>query len=119
MTQVIVVPETADFTHHVSHENVVWITPNLGTPNLDGRDARYLAPFWITPDFNGVNRIYHITGVSRNEDGGTSITLGNSFVLDEPWDGMGSRRKFEYHPLAGFGFTEIEPGLLRRNPNVA
>ena len=119
MKHVIVVPETDDFKHPVSHESVVWINAALGNPNLDGRDVQYLAPYWITDDFRGVNRVYHITSVSKNEDGTTVIKLGNSFVLAQPWDGVGNTRRFEYHPLDTFDLTEIEPGLLRRNPTNA
>ena len=114
MKQVIVVPETDKFTHYVSHENVVWINANLGTPNLDGRNVQYLAPYWITSDFRGVNRVYHITGVSKAENGNTFIKLGNSFVTYKVWDKMGQVRKFEYHGLDEFGLSEIEDGLLKQ-----
>ena len=119
MKQVIVVPETDDFKHPVSHESVVWINAALGNPNLDGRDVQYLAPYWITEDFRGVNRVYHIAGVTKNEDGTTVITLGNSFVIDQPWNGMGQTRKFEYHGLNEFGLEEIQNGLLRRTTTNA
>jgi len=114
MKQVIVVPETDKFTHPVSHESVVWINSNLGSPNLTGRDVQYLAPYWITEKFRGVDRVYHISNVSKNEDGTTTIQLGNSFVIDKPWDKMGQTRKFEYHSLTEFGLEEIEKGLLKR-----
>jgi hypothetical protein len=114
MIQVIVVPETGEFIHDVSHENVVWINASLGVPNLDGRNARYLAPCWLTEGFRGVNRVFHIRSVTTIENGNTEIALGNSFVLDQVWDEMGSPRKFEYHPLEAFGFEELEDGLLRR-----
>jgi hypothetical protein len=113
MPQVIVVPETNEFTHHVSHESVVWINANLGTPRLDARDVRYLAPYWITPGFRGTNRVYHITSVSQSAEGTTIIQLGNSFVTQGVWNEMGNARRFEYHELSGFGLEEIEHGLLR------
>lgn len=113
MPQVIVVPETSDFIQPVSHESVVWINASLGTPRLDDRNARYLAPYWITENFRGVNRVYHITGVTKSDDGTTIINLGNSFVLADLWDQIGNPRKFEYHPLSSFGLSEIENGLLR------
>ena len=114
MTQVIVVPETDEYTHPVSHESEVWINSKLGTPDLAGRDAKYLAPYWITEKFRGVDRVYHILNVSKSADGTTLIQLGNSFVTSEPWDNMGQLRKFEYHDLSEFGFLEIEDGLLKR-----
>ena len=110
MPTVIVVPETEEFEHDVSHRNVVWINKNLGVPQLKERDARYLAPFWTGPA-RGVNRVYHIVDV-RDAVGSTEIELGNSFVVSSKWKNMGQPRRFEYHPLAAFGFTEIRPGLL-------
>ena len=114
MPQVIVVPETSEFSHTVSHSSVVWINPNLGTPQLDAREARYLAPFWLTDEFRGANRVYHILNIRTDENGTTEISLGNSFVLAEPWTGMGNPRKFEYHALESFGLNEICPGLVCR-----
>ena len=114
MKQVIVVPETDDFKHPVSHESVVWINSKLGNPNLTGRDVQYLAPYWITEDFRGVDRVYHIASVSKNGDGTTIIKLGNSFIINKPWDDMGQTRKFEYHSLSEFGLEELEEGLLKR-----
>jgi len=113
MKHVMVVPETDDFKHPVSHENVVWINAKLGTPNLGGWDAQYLAPYWITEGFRGVNRVYHIISVTKDENGTTVIKLGNSFVVEPVWDKMGNPRKFEYHPLDSFGLSELQPGLLK------
>ena len=47
MSNVLIVPETADFEHHVSHRNVVWVTKQLGVPSLEYRKASYLAPFGL------------------------------------------------------------------------
>lgn len=113
MKNVIVVPETDDFTQHVSHESVVWISEKLGTPKLDERNVQYLAPFWITEGLRGVNRIFEIKSVTTVENGVTEIILGNSFTVEPTWDNMGQFRKFEYHPLKDFGFHEIAPGLLQ------
>ena len=110
MRNVIVVPETEDFEHDVSHRNVVWITKNLGVPWLNERNVQYLAPFWTGPD-GGVNRVYHIVDV-RDVGGSTEIELGNSFVVSSKWKNMGQPRRFEYHSLAEFGFCEIKSGLL-------
>ena len=112
MKRIIVVPETSDYELDVSHEGIVYINAKLGTPHFDKWDARYLAPYWIKE--GGANRVYHITDVAQDANGMTTITLGNSFVLDKVWSGMGNARRFEYHPLEAFGFTEIEPGLLKR-----
>jgi hypothetical protein len=76
-------------------------------PKLEEHNARYLAPYWITEDIRGVNRLYHILDISDNE-----ITLGNSFVLDKVWDDIGQYRKFEYHPLKSFNFIELKEGIL-------
>ncbi len=113
MTNVIVVPEIQEFRLDVSHRDVVWINRQLGVPQLTYNDARYLAPFWIGVD-EGVSRVYHIVGV-RERDESTEISLGNSFVLLSRWINIAQRRRFEYHPLADFGFLEIKPGLLIAN----
>ena len=113
MPQVIVVPETEDFTVPVSHENIVWINKNLGVPRLEERGVSYLAPYWITEDFRGVNRVYHIVSHRQTEDGTTEITLGNSFLIVGAWNQMGNVIRFEYHDLESFGLEEIGQGLLR------
>ncbi len=110
MLQVIVVPETEDFTNHVSHENVVWINNNLGKPDLKGRNASYLAPYWLHGT-EGVNRIYHIREFKLGSNASTFV-LGNSFALENYWTAMGQHRRFEYHPLKTFGLVEICAGLL-------
>lgn len=110
MIQVIVVPETEEFTNHVSHENVVWITKRLGEPNIEGKNARYLAPYWLH-GAEGVNRVYHILDV-RSEKEATTFVLGNSFILKKNWTSMGQHRRFEYHSLQSFGYVQICPGLL-------
>ena len=113
MTNVIVVPETEEYQLDVSHRYVVWINRNLGVPQLEDNEARYLAPFWIWEN-EGVNRVYHIVDV-RDAGESTEIELGNSFVLPSRWTNIGQKRRFEYHPLAHFGFLEIRPGLLIAN----
>lgn len=114
MPTVIVVPETSDFEHDVSHNNVVWINKNLGIPHLESRNATYLAPFWLEAS-RGVNRVYHITD-TEDAPTCTVIRLGNSFVLPRVWDGVGNYRRFEYHDLSALGMIEICPGLLIPHP---
>ncbi len=115
MPNVIVVPETDDFKLHVSHENIVWITRRLGVPLLEEHNAHYLAPFWLGEP-RGVSRIYHIPNLKKVivDDESTDIPLGNSFVLEKPWTGVGQYRRFEYHSLRDFGFEEDGPGILRK-----
>lgn len=79
MPNVIVVPETEEFTNHVSHENVIWITSKLGTPKLKKKNATYVAPYWLHGT-KGVNRIYHIAEFKTGEKAATFV-LGNSFVV--------------------------------------
>lgn len=110
MINVIVVPETEGFKMDVSHENVVWISRNLGVPRLKDRNAKYLAPFWLTEKINGVNRLYHIEDVYVY-DAVTEIYLGNSFVVSV-WSNMGQHRRYEYHNLDVFGVTELQSGIL-------
>lgn len=110
MPNVIVVPETEEFTNHVSHENVIWITSKLGTPKLKENNATYIAPYWLHGT-KGVNRIYHIAEFKPGKEAATFV-LGNSFVVPEHWAGMGQHRRFEYHALSTFGYVEICPGLL-------
>ena len=73
--------------------------------------SRYVAPYWIGGETRGVKRIYHILTVA-NDGQSTVLTLCNSFVLDEPWDGMGQARRFSYYPLKDFGFVELQEGFL-------
>ena len=113
MPMVIVVPETENFKLDVSHGEEIWITSNLGVPNLGGHDARYVAPCWNTEDFCGVNRIYHI-GNTHSDTNVFTIYLGNSFVLPEIWNNMGQLRRFEYHDLTVFGLRELQDGILVR-----
>ena len=112
---VVVVPETADYKLHVSHENIVWINKKLGIPDLINNNAHYLAPFWLQAP-RGVMRIYHIQPelMDTSEKDASTIKLGNSFVLDSPWTKIGQPLRFEYHSLAEFGFEEIKPGLLSK-----
>jgi len=110
MPKVIVVPETEEYVLDVSHENSVWVTKSLGTPRLEEHGADYLAPLWLKEP-SGVIRIYHILDVA-NIGHATELKLGNSFVLPQPWNATGQRRRFEYHNLEEFGFAEIKPGLL-------
>lgn len=108
---VLVVPEVEDFKMDVSHGSVVWINKKLGKPDLKGRNAKYLLPYWIGKNEGG-NRIFHIEEMTEDEC--YSIRLGNSFVLPEVWKGIGQKRRYEYCDLKNFNFTEICPGLLTK-----
>ena len=110
-TNVIVVPEKEAFAKATSHDNEIYINKNLGTPNLVGRNTKYVAPFWLDEDEKGARRVYHILGTYDTVDC-TVLILGNSFVLKEVWSNMGNHRKFEYHPLVSFDLVEIKEGLL-------
>jgi len=110
MSNVLIVPETEEFEHYVSHRNLVWVTKKLGVPSLEYRKVDYLAPFWLGEN-EGVNRIYHIREVRDNLEN-TEYLLGNSFVLSHTWTDLSQRRRFEYRPLSLFGLREQEPGIL-------
>ena len=110
MLSVIVVPETSEFIHDVSHGDVVWINKKLGVPHLETHNARYLAPLWLGVNL-GVYRIYHILSADVI-DNLTEIRLGNSFVLRKPWRKARQHRRFEYHDLSEFGFVEHCPGII-------
>jgi len=114
MINVIVVPETNEFEQFVLHDNVVWINAKLGKPNLKDHNVHYLAPFWITDKFRGVNRIFHIQKVEYFKDEQTSATiyLGNSFILPKVWNNMNQPVRFEYHHLESFNVIEVKEGLL-------
>jgi hypothetical protein len=112
MPTVIVVPETDGFRLDVSHDDTVWINIALGVPKLAEHDANYLAPCWLGATRNGVWRVYHIISAITGPTN-TAIRLGNSFVLPQPWNGMGQHRRFEYHPLSALGLEEFSAGLLR------
>lgn len=118
--EVLVVPETDDFTHHVSHENIIWTNGNLGRPNIEGHNARYIAPYWLHQAVRGVTRIYHILDEPHaNEDDSWEFTIGNSFLLSTPWLGLdesGQVRRFQYQKLSHFGLFELSEGLLTPMP---
>ena len=110
---VIVVPEKREYIHDTTYLNEIYVNKKLGKPNLKGNNAKYIAPFWLDEDEQGVNRIYHILDDEpREEKDAYVIPLGNSFVLEKKWNSMGNHRKFEYHSLNKFGFAEIKDGLL-------
>ena len=107
---VLVVPEKESFSKAVSHNNVVWISKGLGKPDLKGRNAKYLAPYWLKNNL-GADRIYHILGLKEDEDCYV-IELGNSFKLSKNWCDIAQSRRYEYWKLKDFHFVEVAPGLL-------
>lgn len=107
---VIVVPETDEYKFGTYQDNVIWINKTLGRPDLNGWDARYIAPFWLSGSNIGVDRVFEIINISEGENV-YEIYLGNSFVV-ENWDKMHQHRRFEYHPLRSFNLIEIKSGLL-------
>lgn len=110
---VIVVPEKGQFIQDATFSHQIYINSDLGEPNLKGRNAKYIAPYWLDVQEPGVDRVYAIEDMNRSDDGSCwIITLGNSFVLNKKWKGMGNHRKYEYHNLIDFGFVEIKDGLL-------
>lgn len=114
MEKVIIIPETKEFTLHVSHENIAWTNKNLGEPKIEEHNVKYLAPFWLKGN-EGITRLYHIIDFSESENA-YSFQLGNSFILDEPLNELSQRRVFSYRSLYDFGFIEIGKGLLTRVP---
>lgn len=111
--KVMVVPETPKFKSDTTYRNQIYINSELGKPDLKGRNAKYVAPFWLQEKQQGVNRVYYIENMVLADDKSCYIiTLGNSFVLKNIWNNMGNHRKFEYHDLIDFGFVEIKKGLL-------
>lgn len=111
---VIVVPEKEKWVKDVTFKSSIYISSKLGKPKLGHRNAKYIAPFWLTGEKKGVDRVYHIIGTRVADNGTTIITLGNSFAVAPLWNNMGSHRKFEYAPLSDFGFVEITDGLLTK-----
>ncbi len=113
MIHVLVVPEIDEFKESVSHEDTILINLSLGNPKLKHWNARYVAPCWIYGSEPGIRRIYHILDVS-NDGQSTVLKLGNSFLLDKVWNGMGQSRRFEYHGLKYFGFVDVQEGFLMK-----
>lgn len=112
---VIVVPENPKFIQDATYYHQIYINSELGEPNLKGRNAKYVAPFWLKEKQQGVDRVYHIKDMVLADDKSCwIINLGNAFVLDQVWNNMGNHRKFEYHDLSKFGFVEIKDGLLMK-----
>lgn len=110
MVTVLIVPETEQYAFNVSHENLVWVNKKLGVPDLRKHNTRYIAPLWLREPA-GINRVYHIRKTNHLEDC-TEYLLGNSFVLDNPWNNPAQRRRFEYLPLSDLGFSELQDGVL-------
>ncbi len=112
--KVIVIPETDDFALDVSHRNLAWTNKNLGEPQLDKHNARYLAPLWLENNV-GINRVYHILNIEEHDES-YEFVLGNSFILPEPYNDINQRRVFSYKPLHELGFVEAKIGLLIEIP---
>jgi hypothetical protein len=106
---VIVVPEKDEYADELYNEDIVYINPDLGSPNLDGWNAKYLAPFWLESAKQSVTRLFHILDYDPLKN---IITVGNSFVLKKAWNNMGQNRRFAYYPLEDFNFVEVKDGLL-------
>ena len=109
MVNVIVVPETAEFSEDLFQGEVIYINEKLGEPNLKGRNVRYIAPFLLNEQ--RVLRLYEILEV-RHVPPSYEIYLGNSFLVKEMWNKMNQHRKFEYHSLDEFNFIELTEGFL-------
>lgn len=45
MINILAVPQTEDFRTDILQDGLIYINNNLGIPNLDGRVARYAAPY--------------------------------------------------------------------------
>ena len=78
--------------------------------NYNGSERNGMPP---KPINEQMNRVFHITKMTKSNNGATEIELGNSFVVPMPWNNMGNPRKFEYHDLSSFGFEEFSNGLLQ------
>jgi hypothetical protein len=109
MINVIVVPENDNFKIDVSYRNIVAFEKNTQIPGLKEHNAKYLAPYWLTKNFKGVNRIFHIEGLDPETN---EIKLGNSFVLKNSWDQMSNHRNYELHCLESFNLIEVNEGYL-------
>ena len=108
---VIVVPEKKEFIKSTTYKDEIYITKNLGVPKLQENNAKYVAPFWLDENHQGVNRVFHIKKVHSRDDC-TVLELGNSFLLDHVWNNMSNHRSFSYHDLSDFNLKEITDGLL-------
>ena len=109
MSNVLVVPELEDWSNSLLQGENIFINENLGRPAIEERDVRYVVPYWL--DTNRVHRIYHIQSMD-SEPPSFVISLGNSYIINNNWNNIGQRRRFEYHSLASFGFREVQPGFL-------
>ena len=109
---VIIVPEKDEYAEDLFYYDTVYINPALGKPRLKERNAKYLAPLLLSNEEHSVTRIFHILEFDKVK---SIIIVGNSFVLDKPWNQIGQNRRFEYVPLEDFGFVEINNGILMNN----
>ncbi|OIR13284.1 hypothetical protein GALL_56690 [mine drainage metagenome] len=106
---VMVIPELKEYKNDAFTGEVIYIHRKLGEPKFKEHNTRYIAPYWL--DVNQVERIYQILEVRAVGDS-YEVYLGNSFILKDGWDNIGQRRKYEYHSLESFGFSEAADGFL-------
>ncbi len=106
---VMVIPELKEYKNDAFTGEVIYIHAKLGEPKFKEHNTKYIAPYWL--DVNQVERIYQILEIRLVGDS-YQIYLGNSFILKDGWDNIGQRRKYEYHTLESFGFSEVCDGFL-------
>lgn len=109
MVNVIVVPETDEFREDLFHNEVIYINQELGKPNLKGRNVKFIAPFLLRE--KKVLRVYQILDM-KHVPPSYEIYLGNSFLVQVPWNNMNQHTRFEYHSLNDFNFIELIDGFL-------
>lgn len=111
MAIVVVVPVTEGFQLEVLHDDLITIARDLGIPRVFEREVRYLAPYCLEGR-RGAWRLYYIRSAVLGTLN-TEILVGNSFVLNEPWEDIGEQIQVEYHPLSTFGLKERYHGMLQ------
>jgi len=85
---VLIVPETSDYISDVLIGNKIWINKNLGMPQLEHWNAKYVVPYWLDPEESrGANRIFKIQDVKDAEDS-YEISLGDSYRLPKTSNGL-------------------------------
>lgn len=108
---VLVVPQDGNYINEITQLDVIYINKNLGLPDLERWNSKYIAPFWNSKERYGVNRIYHIKGIDTSGLDVYQVYLGNSFVVNKKIE-LGQMRRFEYVKLSNFNLIEIKDGLL-------
>lgn len=108
---VMLVPQGGAIESQPVRNDIVSISKELGRPNLEHWNCKYIIPFWLR-DRKAANRIFQIKGKVVEKENCFEITLGNSYLLPELLLKSRSHRRFVYEPLYRLKLIELSDGVL-------